>query len=132
MGDGTWGNPYTREDVLRRINRNGGTAKGLDLSGKVFKKEIDLRGIDLESIILSKSILRQAHLEGTIFHMANLIKSDLENYIQSNLGTNFTHMELERVFKKNLNFLLNLSFYPLFLIIIMTILGILSLYNYQK
>jgi len=30
MGDGTKENPYTREDVLRLIEENGGTAKGLD------------------------------------------------------------------------------------------------------
>jgi ABC-type antimicrobial peptide transport system permease subunit len=62
----------------------------------------------------------------------NNIKADLELFIESNLGTNFTHMKLDGVFKKNLNFLLNLSLYPMFLMIIMAILGILSLYNYQK
>ena len=29
MGDGTRKNPYTREDVLKRIEENGGKAKGL-------------------------------------------------------------------------------------------------------
>ncbi|MFX0080469.1 MAG: FtsX-like permease family protein [Candidatus Hodarchaeota archaeon] len=62
----------------------------------------------------------------------NNIKADLELFIESNLGTNFTHFKLDGVFKKNLNFLLNLSLYPMFLMIIMAILGILSLYNYQK
>jgi len=33
MGDGTQENPFTREDVLKKIEENGGTAKGLDLSG---------------------------------------------------------------------------------------------------
>jgi len=62
----------------------------------------------------------------------NNLKIDLENYINSNLGPGFTHMKLDGVFTKNTNFLFNLSLYPLFLIIIMTILGILSLFNYQK
>ncbi len=62
----------------------------------------------------------------------NNIKTDLEIFIESNLGTDFAHMKLDGVFKKNLNFLLNLSLYPMFLMIIMAILGILSLYNYQK
>jgi ABC-type antimicrobial peptide transport system permease subunit len=62
----------------------------------------------------------------------NTIKVELENYINSNLGPDFTHMKLDGVFTNNKNFLFNLSLYPLFLIIIMTILGILSLYNYQK
>ncbi|MFX1375681.1 MAG: FtsX-like permease family protein [Promethearchaeota archaeon] len=62
----------------------------------------------------------------------NNIKTDLEVFIQSNLGSNFSHMSLDGIFKKNLNFLFNLSLYPMFLMIIMAILGILSLYNYQK
>ena len=44
--------PLTREDVLKRIEENGGTAKGLDLSGKTFKDGINLRGLNLEGIIL--------------------------------------------------------------------------------
>ncbi len=62
----------------------------------------------------------------------NNLKADLEAYIKLNIGPDFTHMKLDGVFKKNMNFLLNLSLYPTFLIIIMAILGILSLYNYQK
>ena len=55
MGDGTEQNPFTREDVLRRIEENGGTAKGLDLSGKRFEEGIDLRDeLDLKEIILKK------------------------------------------------------------------------------
>ncbi|MFC1974744.1 hypothetical protein ACFLVA_01885 [Chloroflexota bacterium] len=46
MGDGTKENPYTREDVLRLIEENGGKAVGLDLSRKVFEEGIDLRGLN--------------------------------------------------------------------------------------
>ena len=64
MGDGTRENPYTREDVLRLIEENGGAAEGLDLSGKVFEVGIDLQGQDLKGIILRDTIfLRNAHLE---------------------------------------------------------------------
>lgn len=59
------------------------------------------------------------------------IKGELDN-ISSKLGTNFTHLRLDGVFKENLDFLFNLSLYPSFLIIIIAILVILSLYNYQK
>jgi ABC-type antimicrobial peptide transport system permease subunit len=62
----------------------------------------------------------------------NNIKNELESYIEANLGSNFTHINLDGVFEKNLTFLSNLSLYPIFIIIIITILGILSLYNYQK
>jgi hypothetical protein len=37
MGDGTKKNPYTRKDVLRLIEENGGRTVGLDLSGKYFE-----------------------------------------------------------------------------------------------
>ena len=89
MGDGTKENPYTREDVLRLIKKNGGTAAGLDLSGKYFVDGIDLIGFNLEGIILKEAILwdmesvdleredptaglEGAHLEGTSLMYANL------------------------------------------------------------
>ena len=81
MGDGTKQNPYTREDVLRLIEENGGTAKGLDLSGKVFKAGINLSGLNLAEIILKEAVFlfRQedneregAHLEGANFWYAEL------------------------------------------------------------
>ena len=52
MGDGTKENPLTRKDVLRLIEKNGGTASGLDLSGKYFEDEIDLSKLDLHEITL--------------------------------------------------------------------------------
>ena len=52
MGDGTKENPFTREDVLRLIEENGGKADGLDLSEKVFEGGIDLSGLNLKGIIL--------------------------------------------------------------------------------
>ena len=67
MADGTEQNPLTREDVLKKIEENGGTAEGLDLSGKVFEKGIDLQGLNLEGIIL-----RDAHLEGATLSLAHL------------------------------------------------------------
>jgi len=81
MGDGTKDNPYTREDVLRLIEENGGTAKGLDISGKYFEDEIDLSKLDLDEIILKNAEFIHhhddermigAHLEGTGLVYANL------------------------------------------------------------
>ena len=77
MGSGTRKNPYTREDVLRLIKKHGGTAKGLDLSEKVFEEGIDLRKLDLEEIILNKAVLRYAHLEGADLSFAQLEEADL-------------------------------------------------------
>ena len=49
-----------------------------------------------------------------------------------NLGEDFSHLLLDGIFQENLTFLTNLSLYPMFLIIVISILAILSLYNYQK
>ncbi len=51
MGDGTEGNPLTRKDVLKAIEKNGGTATGLDLSEQTFIDAIDLSDLDLHGII---------------------------------------------------------------------------------
>ena len=77
MGDGTEQNPYTREDVLKLIKENGGTAKGLDLSDKVFERGIDLRGFNLLGIILKKARLYSAHLEGAFLAGAKLQEAGL-------------------------------------------------------
>ncbi len=60
------------------------------------------------------------------------IKEELEEIIKSNLGQDFTHLNLEEVFKTNLLFLFHLSLYPMFLILIITIVAFILLYNYQK
>ena len=48
------------------------------------------------------------------------------------LGSGFTYLQLDSYFIDNLKFLSRLSYYPMFLIIIISILAVLSLYNYQK
>jgi hypothetical protein len=72
MGDGTKENPFTREDVLRLIKENGGTARGLDLSGKEFELGINLGKLDLRGIILRDATLLDAHLEEAILENAHL------------------------------------------------------------
>ncbi|MFW9781740.1 MAG: FtsX-like permease family protein, partial [Candidatus Heimdallarchaeota archaeon] len=54
------------------------------------------------------------------------------NNASSILGENFNYMQLDSVFDDNLEFLSNLALYPMFLMIIVAILTILTLYNYQK
>ena len=61
----------------------------------------------------------------------NLIKDDLEPII-ANLGDDFIYLNLETVFSRNLDYLLKLSLYPIFLIIIVAIIAVLSLYLYQR
>ncbi|MFC1956062.1 pentapeptide repeat-containing protein [Chloroflexota bacterium] len=77
MGDGTKENPLTCEDVLRLIAENGGKTEGLDLSGKVFEREIDLREFYLLGIILKKAMLYEAHLERALLAGAKLQEAGL-------------------------------------------------------
>jgi hypothetical protein len=116
MGDGTKENPYTREDVLRLIKEHDGTAKGLDLSGKVFKAGIDLSGLNLEGLILDSARfpvafkrgantdadtgaqLQQANLMYAILKGASLRFASLQkaNLSRANLrGTNLSGANLE-------------------------------------
>ncbi|MFX1385792.1 MAG: FtsX-like permease family protein [Promethearchaeota archaeon] len=59
------------------------------------------------------------------------IKDTLENVTQI-IGENFTYLTLDQVFQENLTFVRNLSIYPIILIFVISIIAILSLYNYQK
>lgn len=64
--------PLTRDDVLRLIEQNGGTAEGLDLSGETFADGIDLSDLDLSGIILRHAVFVRAHLERTVLFVADL------------------------------------------------------------
>jgi len=75
--------PLTREDVKRLIEDNDGTAKGLDLSGKVFEDGVDLSGLDLSGIIL-KDARFPTHFEddqlvGAKFDGSDLTGADLRS-----------------------------------------------------
>jgi len=60
------------------------------------------------------------------------VLDNIESIINGNLGDNFTYINLNQTFNDNLQFLNNLTLYPAFLIIVMAVISILSLYNYQK
>ena len=57
---------------------------------------------------------------------------DIELIINGNLGSNFSFVNLNQTFKNNYEFLNNLTFYPTLIIIMMAVISIISLYNYQK
>lgn len=77
MGDGTVQNPFTREDVLRLIEENGGRAEGLDLSEKVFVEQIDLSDLDLSGIKLTNLRLFRANFNGSNLERAIMQKASL-------------------------------------------------------
>jgi len=62
---------------------------------------------------------------------ANVI-GDIELIIQTNLGENFSVVNLNQTFEKNYSYLEILTLYPTLIIIMMAIISILALYNYQK
>jgi ABC-type antimicrobial peptide transport system permease subunit len=62
----------------------------------------------------------------------NNVIDNIELIISGNLGDNFTYINLNQTFDANLEYLNNLTLYPAFIIIIMAVISILSLYNYQK
>lgn len=101
MGTGTEKNPYTRKDVLRLIKKNGGTAAGLDLSGKYFEDDIDLRGLDFNGIKLQKVDLMGANLQGIELIGINLQGANLSD---TNLqGSNLASINLENASIENAN-----------------------------
>lgn len=81
MGDGTKENPFTRKDVLKKIKENGGKAEGLDLSGKRFEECVDLRGLNLEGVILKRAVFTpslEMVLKGARLQGANLKRAQLQ------------------------------------------------------
>jgi len=60
------------------------------------------------------------------------IQSQLENIIHLSLGEDYTYKQMTRIFAQNLDFVLTLSYFPTILILIISIIAIIVLYNYQK
>lgn len=71
------GQHLTREDVLRLIQENGGTAQGLDLAGAVLI-EANLQGLHLAGVNLQRALLEGANLQGALLQGANLNEGKLE------------------------------------------------------
>ncbi len=69
--------PLTREDVLKLIEQNGGTAERLDLSEKVFVEQIDLSDLDLSGIKLTNLRLFRANFNGSNLERAIMQKASL-------------------------------------------------------
>lgn len=61
----------------------------------------------------------------------NLI-GNIELIINESLGEDFSFVNLNQIFENNYKFLNNLTLYPSLIIIMMALISIVSLYNYQK
>ena len=62
----------------------------------------------------------------------NNVIGDIELIVQGNLGENFSFINLNQTFENNYSYLELLALYPSLIIIMMAIISILALYNYQK
>ena len=145
---------FTEEDALDNMTIGDGLAYNLfeyalDQSLKISAtgKTFHVSGIVIDSFFSgyagyisineSRKLLNLRHDEINIvlikLHPNTYygIQQELDN-ITKNLGTDFSYLKLDNVFKMNLNFLSNLSLYPVFLIIVISGIAILILYNYQK
>ncbi len=60
------------------------------------------------------------------------VEKEIEAIIKNNLGEDFSLLKLDVVFEKNIEYLSNLSYYFFLIILVMSVIAILSLYNYQK
>jgi len=86
--------PLTRDDILRMIEENSGTANGLDLSGnKRFEDRVDLSGLDLSGINLQNARLFRANLNGSTLDRANFRNASLEYATFNPLGTKITSLQ---------------------------------------
>ncbi|MHA1669831.1 MAG: FtsX-like permease family protein [Promethearchaeota archaeon] len=60
------------------------------------------------------------------------IKDQINLIISGNLGENFTMLPLKNSFQKNQAFIINLGLFPNIIIVVLSIISLLSLYNYQR
>jgi len=88
---------------------------------KVMQEDLNFSGQDINLLLLK---IRPGEYDSVI--------DNIDLIISGNLGDNFTYINLNQTFDENLQYLNNLTLYPAFLIIIMAVISILSLYNYQK
>ena len=87
--------------MLRRIKANGGTAEGLDLSGKIFEAGIDLRGLDLSGIILERAVFSVSPLFGLDNLPPDIV--ELDKISKEDLLSSIKDVHLEGVYLERAN-----------------------------
>jgi ABC-type antimicrobial peptide transport system permease subunit len=96
-----------------------GSAGYVDLS--VMQGDLNFSSNEINLLLLK---IKSSEYAGVI--------GDIELIIQANLGENFSFVNLNQTFEKNYSYLEILTFYPLLIIILMAIISVFALYNYQK
>ncbi len=100
-----------------------GYAGYVDLN--IFRQELNDTGI----FSMTEVNLVLLQIEANTY---DTIKDQLDTIIKTNLNESFTYLRLDGIFEANLSYLFRLSLYPLFMIIILSFVIVVSLYNYQK
>jgi ABC-type antimicrobial peptide transport system permease subunit len=90
---------------------------GLD----VFREMLNLKNQEINLVLLK--------LKNGAY---DKIKNELQFTIKKCLGEEFSHLKLDAVFNANYLHVSSFTIYPAILIVIMTTIAILSIYNYQK
>jgi len=84
--------PLTRDDVLRLIEENGGTAKRIKLCGKDMEGA-DLSEMDLSGIIFEDTKLFRAKFDGSDLKLAMFFRANLYYATFNNIGTKVTELQ---------------------------------------
>jgi len=96
-----------------------GSAGYVDLS--VMQGDLNFSSNEINLLLLK---IKSSEYAGVI--------GDIELILQANLGENFSFINLNQTFENNYSYLEILTLYPLLIIILMAIISIFALYNYQK
>ena len=91
------------------------------IDSKIMREELNFTNQEINLVILQL----QSGINDEIEDQLNLV-------ISGNLGENFTMLPLASTFQKNQDFIINLGLFPSIIIVVLLIISLLSLYNYQK
>ncbi|MHA1150895.1 MAG: FtsX-like permease family protein [Promethearchaeota archaeon] len=84
------------------------------------RNDLELKGTEVNLVLIKIKDLLNNNLE-----------KELDN-IKEKLGEDFIYKSLKDVFDMNISYVRNISLYPAFLILMLTVISVISLYNYQK
>ena len=91
------------------------------IDSEIMREELNFTGQEINLVILQL----QSGITDEIEDQLNLI-------ISGNLGENFSMLPLTSTFQKNQDFINNLGLFPNIIIVVLSVISLLSLYNYQK
>ena len=91
------------------------------IDSEIMREELNFTNQEINLVVLQLQSESNEEIEDQL----NLI-------ISGNLGENFTILPLASIFQKNQEFIFNLGLFPNIIIVVLSVISLLSLYNYQK